>query len=78
MTPYGLLIERADCAPIPVPLTGISVEAHIIDLVAEVTIEQRYINRENQSIEAVYLFPLDEGLYKILKHIHEQYSDTAI
>ena len=55
-------MERTDGRePIPVPLTGVSVEAHIVDLVAQVTIEQRYVNKENQPIEAVYLFPLDEG-----------------
>lgn len=58
----GLLIECPDREPVPVPLTGVSVEARIIDLVAEVTIEQRYINKENQPIEAVYLFPLNEGI----------------
>ncbi len=61
MTRCGLLMERVGCEPIPVPLTGVSVEARIVDLVAEVTIEQRYINKESQPIEAVYLFPLDEG-----------------
>ena len=55
-------MERTDGRePIPVPLNGVSVEAHIVDLVAQVTIEQRYVNKENQPIEAVYLFPLDEG-----------------
>ena len=58
----GLIIECPGREPIPVPLTGVSVQARIIDLVAEVTIEQRYVNRENQPIEAVYLFPLDEGM----------------
>lgn len=62
MTCCGLIIERADREPIPVPLTGVSVQARIIDLVAEVTIQQRYVNKENQPIEAVYLFPLDEGI----------------
>ncbi|XP_046436816.1 von Willebrand factor A domain-containing protein 5A-like [Daphnia pulex] len=57
----GLLIECPGREPTPVPLTGVSVQARIIDLVAEVTIEQRYVNRETQPIEAVYLFPLDEG-----------------
>ena len=60
----GLIIEFPDREPTPVPLTGVSVTARIIDLVAEVTIEQRYVNRENQPIEAVYLFPLDEGIEK--------------
>ena len=55
-------MERKDGRePIPVPLIGVSIEACIVDLVAEVTIEQRYVNKENQSIEAVYIFPLDEG-----------------
>ena len=58
----GLIIERAERESIPVPLIGVSVQTRIIDLVAEVTIEQRYVNRENQPIEAVYLFPLDEGM----------------
>ncbi|XP_046649139.1 von Willebrand factor A domain-containing protein 5A-like [Daphnia pulicaria] len=57
----GLIIERAERESIPVPLIGVSVQARIVDLVAEVTIEQRYVNKENQPIEAVYLFPLDEG-----------------
>ncbi|KAI9555319.1 hypothetical protein GHT06_017833 [Daphnia sinensis] len=61
MKPCGLLIERAEREPISVPLTGVSVKIQITDLVAKVTIEQRYANRENQPIEAVYLFPLAEG-----------------
>ena len=58
----GLVIEReGGIDSVPVRLTGVSVEVHIIDLVAEVSIEQRYVNRENNPIEAVYKFPLDEG-----------------
>ena len=45
------------------PLTGVSVQVNIIDLVAEVTIEQRYVNKESNPIEAVYKFPLDEGSF---------------
>jgi hypothetical protein len=48
---------------VSVPLTGVSVRANIIDLVAEVSIEQRYVNKENNPIEAVYKFPLDEGKF---------------
>lgn len=64
---YGLLVERTDsnsepCEPVPVPLTGVTVNVRIVDLVAEVNIEQRYVNREQQPIEAVYKFPLDEGM----------------
>jgi hypothetical protein len=59
---WGLLIVVDDgIEPVPVPLTGVSVDVRIIDLVAEVSIEQRYVNRESNPIEAVYKFPLDEG-----------------
>ena len=61
----GLLIERPDGQATPVPLTGVSVNVRIVDLVAEVNIEQRYVNREQQPIEAVYKFPLDEGWKKL-------------
>lgn len=44
-----------------VPLTGVSVVADLVGLCARVTITQRYENRERQPIEAVYVFPLDEG-----------------
>ena len=45
----------------PVPLTGVAVSADIEGLAARVTVTQRYVNRESSPIEAVYLFPLDEG-----------------
>ena len=45
----------------PVPLAGVSVEAEISSFCARVAISQRYVNREAQPIEAVYVFPLDEG-----------------
>ena len=48
-------------ADVPVPLTGVSVVADIVNLCSRVTITQRFVNRESQPIEAVYLFPLDEG-----------------
>src|SRR5512134_4190667 len=44
-----------------VPLAGVSVEAEISSLCARVAVSQRYVNRESQPIEAVYVFPLDEG-----------------
>ena len=46
---------------VPVPLTGVSVVADIVNLCSRVTITQRFVNRESQPIEAVYVFPLDEG-----------------
>lgn len=52
----GLLLEGA-----PVPLEGVAVEAHIRAFAARVTLHQRYRNHEPHPIEAVYIFPLDEG-----------------
>jgi len=45
----------------PVPLLGVSIAAKVRDLGSRVTISQRYVNREDRPIEAVYVFPLDEG-----------------
>jgi hypothetical protein len=45
----------------PVPLLGVTVEAEINGLCARVSVAQRYANREATPIEAVYVFPLDEG-----------------
>jgi Ca-activated chloride channel family protein len=45
----------------PVPLTGVSVRADLRALCGRVTVAQRYRNTESQPLEAVYLFPLDEG-----------------
>lgn len=48
-------------AEAPVPLAGVAVEAEISGLCARVSVAHRYVNRESRPIEAVYVFPLDEG-----------------
>jgi hypothetical protein len=45
----------------PVPLDGVAIDAEISTFCARVVVTQRFINRETKSIEAVYVFPLDEG-----------------
>lgn len=45
----------------PVPLEGVDVRVAMSGAHARVTIAQRYCNRESTPIEAVYVFPLDEG-----------------
>ena len=45
----------------PVPLAGVSIDAEISSFCARVAVTQRYVNREATPIEAVYVFPLDEG-----------------
>jgi Ca-activated chloride channel homolog len=44
-----------------VALAGVSVDAEISSFCARVVVAQRYVNRESKPIEAVYVFPLDEG-----------------
>ncbi len=46
---------------VPVPLDGVSIEAEISTFCVRVVITQRFVNREATPIEAVYVFPLDEG-----------------
>src|SRR5882672_4878777 len=53
----GLLTTQA----VAVPLAGVSIDAEISCFCARVAVTQRYINRESQPIEAVYVFPLDDG-----------------
>jgi hypothetical protein len=45
----------------PVPLLGVNVEAEVRDFASRVVMTQRYRNTESQPIEAVYVFPLEEG-----------------
>jgi Ca-activated chloride channel family protein len=55
--PAGLLTRDHT----PVPLEGVAIEADLSTFCARVAVSQRYVNRESQPIEAVYVFPLDEG-----------------
>jgi hypothetical protein len=45
----------------PVPLEGVSIDADISSFYAKVTVAHRYVNSEADPIEAVYVFPLEEG-----------------
>jgi Ca-activated chloride channel family protein len=45
----------------PIPLEGVRVEARLVTTHVEVTVTQRYRNREPVPVEAVYVFPLDEA-----------------
>ena len=54
------LLTRAR-TPTPVPLTGVTIDADIHSWFARVVVSQRYVNREASAIEAVYVFPLEEG-----------------
>ena len=45
----------------PVPLAGVAIDGELSTIGARVSVSQRYVNHESVPIEAVYLFPLDEG-----------------
>jgi Ca-activated chloride channel family protein len=53
----GLISSKGDI----VPLTGIKVEGDILGRGARLRVSQRFRNREDQALEAVYKFPLPEG-----------------
>ncbi len=44
-----------------VPLEGVRIDARLAGLATEVTVAQRYRNREAVPVEAVYVFPFEEG-----------------
>lgn len=44
-----------------IPLEGVSVEAEIVEGSVRTVVAQRYANRGSEPVEAVYVFPLDEG-----------------
>ena len=44
-----------------IPLQGVCIEARLTGLGAAVTVTQRYTNLEAVDVEAVYVFPLEEG-----------------
>ncbi len=44
-----------------IPLEGVRIDARLEGLATEVTVAQRYRNRETVAVEAVYVFPLEEG-----------------
>lgn len=55
------LIARGGAKAQAVPLTGVRVQARVSGPCVEVTLVQRYQNKERVPVEAVYVFPLDEG-----------------
>ena len=60
--PTGLLtIRRQGEEAGPIPLEGVRVEAKIRDYCARVSVSQRYRNTEQQPLEVVYVFPMEEG-----------------
>jgi Ca-activated chloride channel family protein len=57
----GVGLFARDESRTAVPLTGVSIHADLSGFCARVVVSQRYVNTESTPIEAVYVFPLDEG-----------------
>eukprot|EP00088_Acartia_fossae_P063718 TRINITY_DN7790_c0_g1_i13.p1 TRINITY_DN7790_c0_g1~~TRINITY_DN7790_c0_g1_i13.p1 ORF type:complete len:839 (-),score=227.84 TRINITY_DN7790_c0_g1_i13:710-3172(-) len=45
---------------IPVPLKGIKISSQLVNYVAQVTVQQKYVNVEENPIECEYMFPIEE------------------
>ena len=56
---FGLYLP-GDQSPIPLPLAGTKVRGTLRGFVAEVEVTQTYVNPYDQTIEAIYVFPLPE------------------
>jgi Ca-activated chloride channel family protein len=54
-------------AGVPVPLVAVRADVLVNDVFTRVTFEQRYANREQHAIEAIYTFPVpsDAALYRL-------------
>ena len=45
---------------IPVPLVGVEITSRLVNFTAEVTVLQKYNNKEENPIECEYFFPIEE------------------
>ena len=45
---------------IPVPLVGVDISSRLVNFTAEITLLQRYMNKEENPIECEYFFPIEE------------------
>ena len=55
-TPCGLVVKVAGEA-VAVPLVSVTATVDIINVAAEVTLEQKFINNSGNVVDAVYFFP---------------------
>src|SRR3990167_3466758 len=60
MTEELLGLVTAEAEATPVPLMAVKVEGNIVGRGAKVKIIQRFKNKEDKAVEAVYKFPLPE------------------
>ena len=46
---------------VPVPLLSVGVSAEVKNFLAEVSLVQKYQNKENNPLEVIYFFPVEES-----------------
>ena len=56
---YGLVYRYQNVVR-PVPLRGVAVDAHVVDFCVRTAISQSFYNDQPYTIEATYVFPIDE------------------
>ena len=54
---YGLC--SCGSSPVSVPMEGVHVEAKVVDMIAQVSLVQYYVNNTSTMLECRYVFPLD-------------------
>jgi len=52
-------VEVEEPKPVPVPLEDVKLKVRVINLTAQVEVEQSYVNTESTPIECVYFFPVE-------------------
>eukprot|EP00092_Neocalanus_flemingeri_P009192 GFUD01009893.1.p1 GENE.GFUD01009893.1~~GFUD01009893.1.p1 ORF type:complete len:803 (+),score=226.34 GFUD01009893.1:227-2635(+) len=59
---YSLPTEDPSTPPqhVSVPLTGVTIRVRLVNFIAQVEVTQEYQNKENNAIEVVYFFPVEE------------------
>ena len=45
---------------IPVPLTSVHLKVRVVNFIAQVEVEQEFVNKEAGPIECIYFFPVEE------------------
>jgi len=61
---YGMWSKLLEGKFAPVPLVEVFVKVSIVNLLAQVDVEQIYTNEASHPVEVIYKLPLTEGMYQ--------------
>lgn len=54
------LHEHCPTTYIPVPLTSVQLKVRVVNFIAQVEVEQEFVNKEAGPIECIFFFPVEE------------------